>query len=945
MISDIVAGAGDINVNAERIQQSGARLAAYGAPTVIIHNSSDDYLVTNGILVSAAGSGRILSSGAAKVANSGASLTEVGRSQSDYYDANQRPDVPSIVIENSYDTNLPGNTGKAPGILVLGDIENLKGNTSLSNVSGNVSQFATIESYQLSMNVPNGDLFVNLPGRSWNLASVQAEWAGVLGSISPEYFGSLNGRNVPDAIAEYAANVVYNGDGQFTGSEDFTDYLIRRYGRGSGQDQQVILDGLIRGYWENDSEDTAGRTSYNGSSYTYTGNQNASDLSCVLWVCVTGVTDWTYTALKTLNTSHQAALSTADTSGSAQSALRVGGALAVNARNININAGIEVGARTDWSLDLNTATANEIAGIAAGNGLVRLNNVSALGGGDEVPNVYWDSDNQRIQVQRIDASGGGSVSLTGNIINTNTLGNIRVNSGYGDVQINNTTGYGLQLTDIDLGNGGQSVVRITDTLKSWSDGRAQTWWYVNQAGQDSVSVYNDANGASGLSSAGLSSVIGREFSYNPQAGARYEWTQEYHITRSYTGSTSVVGDTTSIPDDLGDWVTQIATADGKSYLTSEGTAVVRAPTGNDKAFMQWADADIDYTTVNVTQNAGGWGGYHAGTTFDLATEIKLTLTNSVKADHAIPIRFVGNSESRLQVDSNADVLIGGDIRNDVGTSRFDVNGGALLQAGGSLQGLDLQLNATSGIGGADQALNIIDSRVAGASVSASSQGDIFLASSGDFYAKAIQTQGDVTVRAKGGIYQHADAAGASISGDVLNLHSGSGSSIGGANAPLITQSNEINASAPGNVTLTQAVGNMNVGYIESTLGSVELNTPGGQILGAAPKAEDYDAQLQDKIATWQDMGVTDANHADSTINGYENLVERYYGDYWTIRDLANNPDGSFSLTATGMDRFRDQVAPAWAARRPMRKSTPRSRRATWRPGPSWSAPRASTRVC
>ncbi|WP_158295363.1 leukotoxin LktA family filamentous adhesin [Stutzerimonas nosocomialis] len=903
VISDIVAGAGDINVNAERIQQSGARLAAYGAPTVIIHNSSDDYLVTNGILVSAAGSGRILSSGAAKVANSGASLTEVGRSQSDYYDANQRPDVPSIVIENSYDTSLPGNTGKAPGILVLGDIENLKGSTSLSNVSGNVSQFATIESYQLSMNVPNGDLFVNLPGRNWSLASVQAEWANVIDGLSPS---SLSGRSVPNSIAEFAANVVYNANGQYD-RFGLNDYLIRQYGRGNGHDQHIIVGNAIDQYWETSDDYTANRAFLNGGNYIYTANVSANDHD--FWSGKTGARQWSYTALNAYNTANSAALSQADTSGSARSALRVGGALAINARNINVNAGIEVGSRTDWSLDLGSATAAEIAGIGATSGLVRLNNLNAIADGnglDDVPQVYWDVDNQRIQVQRIKASGGGSVSLTGNIINTNTLGNITVNSGYGDVQINNSTGHGMQLSDIDLGNGGQSVVRITDTLKSWGDGRAQTWWYVNQAGQDSVSVYNDANGATGLASAGLSSVIGREFSYNPQTGARYEWTHDYHITRDYAGATTVRGDG---PVEPGPWTSEIATADGNAYRVSDGTVVVRAPTGNGQAFMQWADADIDYTTVYSNGAiSNGWGGFDNSTQFNLATDIKLTVTNSVKADHAIPIRFVGNSESRLKVDSNADVLIGGDIRNDVGTSRFDVNGGALLQAGGSLQGLDLQLNATSGIGSADQALNIIDSRVTGASVSASSQGDIFLASSGDFYAKAIQASGDVTVRAKGGIYQHADAAGASISGDVLNLHSGSGSSIGGVNAPLITQSNEINASAPGNVTLTQAVGNMNVGYIESTLGSVELNTPGGQILGAAPKAEDYDAQLQDKIATWQDMGVTDANHADSTINGYENLVERYYGDYWTIRELANNPDGSFSLTATGMDRFRDQVA-------------------------------------
>ena len=348
MIGDLIAGAGDIRVGADRIQQSGANLTAYGAPTVIIHNSSDDYLVTNGILVSAAGTGSITSTGAAKLANSGATLTEVKRSQSDYYDATQRPSVPSIVIENTYDTNLAGNTSPAPGILVLGDIENLKGNTSLSNTSGNVSQFATIESYQLSMNVPNGDLFVSLPGRSWNLASVQSEWANVINGLNPSSLSS--GRNVPDAIAEFAANVVYNGSYAFTSKEAFTDYLIRNYGSGNGTDQQIILDGMVRGYWETDDDNTANRVWFKDTRYEYSGNMSASDHN---WLTNnTGVWDWRYTMMQAYKTQNSAALGQSDTSGSTASALRVGGALAINAKNININAGIEVGARTDWSLNL-----------------------------------------------------------------------------------------------------------------------------------------------------------------------------------------------------------------------------------------------------------------------------------------------------------------------------------------------------------------------------------------------------------------------------------------------------------------------------------------------------------------------------------------------------------------------------------------------------------------
>lgn len=923
VIGDIIAGAGDIKVGADEISQSGAALTAYGAPSVIIHNSSDDYLVTDRILVSAPGSGKIVSTGAAKVASSGATLSEVGQSQSTYYDTDQRPTQPSIMIVNSYDTDLPGNNSPAPGMLVLGDIENLKGSTTLRNESGNVSQFARIESKQVTMEVPNGDLFINLPGRSWNLASVQSEWAGVISNWIPDAYTGTWGRTVPDSVAEYAANLLFNtnpdGSLKFGDSTDFSVHLLRDNGGaagGTGSKPKLFIGFGERDYRETSADDNANWLLVEEQKISLTGNVSADDHH---WLTGdTGLWHWWYPKVRSMQTRNTAALGAADTSGSSQSALTVGGSLAINAKNININAGIEVGTKTDWSLNLNGSTAAEIAGIGASTGFHQLNSVFAIAdgndasdGADALPSVYWDAANQRIQVGRIDAAGGGSVSLTGNIINTNTLGRITVNSGLGDIAINNSSGHAVLLQDMDVGGASQSVVKITDTLKTWSTGAnaggVQTWWYVNQAGQDSVSAYNNSNGASSLETAALDSTTGRSFAYNPRAGARYEWTYSYDVSRSYTGGTSVASDAGEMPGEVGAWTSNIETADGRNYLVSEGDVVVRAPTGNSQALMQWATADVDYTTATVTSGPGGWGGYGVGTEFSVATGARVEITNSVKADHAIPIRFVGQSAANIQVDSNADVLIGGEVRNSIGTTSIDVSNGGLLQAGGSLLAQHLDLNASAGIGSAGAALNLIDSRTAGASVSAASQGDIHLAVQGDLYAKRIVTPGDITIHAEGGIYQHSAAVGASIDGDVLNLHSASASTIGSASQPLVTQSNEINASAPGDILLTQAVGNMNVGFIATTFGNVELNTPLGQILSTPPKGDTFEADMLEKVALWERMGVMNPNHAQTTVNGYENLVERYYADYWSIREQAVTPDSEFRLTANGLALYAGQV--------------------------------------
>lgn len=926
VIGDIIAGAGDIKVGADEITQAGAQLTAYGAPTVVIHNSSDDYLVTNRVLVSAPGSGKITSTGAAKVASSGATLREVGSSQSTYYDADQRPTAPSIMVVNSFDTGLPGNNSPAPGMLVLGGIENLRGSTTLRNESGNVSQFARIESKQLTVEVPNGDLFINLPGRSWGLASVQTEWANRTDAWSPEAMtGGDWARSVPESVVELAGNVLYNANGDGspirTDSYDLTVHLVRDNAgaaAGTGQSPVILLGSGQREYRETSADDNANWTLDYDKATSITGNVSADDHD--FWTGDTGLWSWVHPDVRTLQTQHAASLGQADTSGSSASAIKVGGSLFINARNINVNAGIEVGSKTDWSVNLGGATASEIAGIGAASGLHKLNSVSSIAdandgtdGADAMPDVYWDAANRRIQVNNIQATGGGSVSLNGNIVNTNTLGRITVNSGLGDITVNNTSGHAVLLQDMDVGSGGQSVVKITDTLKTWASGAnagaAQTWWYVNQAGDNTVSVYNNTNGATSLGTAQLDSTTGRSFDYNPLAGARFEWTQSYDVSRTYSGPAMIEGDAGELPGNLSAWRSNITTADGRSHTTSEGSVVVRAVTGNDQALMQWSSANIDYTDVEVSHlPSSDWGGYGGGTVFRVATGAQLQLTNSVKADHAIPIRFVGQQAASIQVTSNADVHLGGVVNNTVGTTTVDVTGGALLQAGGSLLAQHLQLNATGGVGSAGAALNLVDSRTAQASVSASSQGDIHLAMQGDLHAQRIVTAGDITVRAEGGIYQHAAAVGASIEGAVLNLHSASASTIGSASQPLITQSQEINASAPGSILLTQASGHMNVGTIATTFGNVELNTPSGQILGAAPKADAFDSELAKKIALWEGMGVGDSQHANTTIRGFENQVEQRYADYWTIRDLAVAPDTSFQLTSAGLALFKAQAA-------------------------------------
>ncbi len=79
--------------------------------------------------------------------------------------------------------------------------------------------------------------------------------------------------------------------------------------------------------------------------------------------------------------------------------------------------------------------------------------------------------------------------------------------------------------------------------------------------------------------------------------------------------------------------------------------------------------------------------------FDSAS---ITLTNSVKADNSIGINFSGSTSGSVTINSNAPVILSGDIVNPNGNTTITAQGSITNVAGGSLDSNNLTLQATGG---------------------------------------------------------------------------------------------------------------------------------------------------------------------------------------------------------------------------------------------------------
>lgn len=949
-VGDILAGGGDVKFKADAIISNGAQVDAYGVPVVVIRNNTKDFLVTNKIVLSTPGSGKVVSSGAADVRASGAAtINEHTKGESLVLAGEAAPSVPTLLIENTYDISLPGHSGPAPAISIQGDISNLRGATVVTNISGDMYQSGRVETLTLDMKSPSGSIYINGGEGMYDVVSPEGQWYSILQGWLPSALtgmgASVNNRSVADTVAEFAANVAFNANGTLN-MESLFDSMIRD----PFTTQRYIYLGGVSSYKRMNSGGSSGDTVENRKTFNY--GQGVWTWSGFRTQDVCDPCDgmaWNETyfspvrpMLTNASTAYQASVEPAT---NAPKGIYAGKSVNINSKYINVNAPIEAGKRNDWVINLDSNTASEIAAHNSGTGLYQLHDFSATvngaaatstaGNADTAPMVYWDRDNQQIRLAAIDASGGGSISISGGVVNTGrTYGQLTVNSGYGKVAIDNSTGKNLYLQSLDTGDGSRGWIKITDTLQPKVNGGQlyQTTWLVNEAGSSAIQVYDNSNGATTLDGAHLVSS-GSTASYNPLAGARYNWTYSYDISRTLQRDGNTVnGNTTMWETDGGcggaagalncntsGWSSSYTNPDGTIYKRSSPVIVTGQDTSDPNKYLTQTVTvkDLGYQTISVTDEKTG---FLKGDQFVWVNHVALDITESLKADNPIPVRFNGATASQITVNSNAGVTFGGAVRNTAGTTKVKTTSGDILaDAGAVLRTTAVDLVSAGRIGGANSAdaLQVVAEGDSAVTVkAAAAAGDVRLQVDGQANLDQISAGGSghaVDLLVNGAMRQASTRTGTVITADLVNLKSTSAGGIGAAGQALTVQTKELNASAPGDIYLKQASGDMAVGLIASEFGNIELSAPSGQIVGVAPTSSAFTDELAQKIAIWESMQLSDPAHSkvQTVVQGYEGSVKRSYADYWQMRELASDTSTTnFMLTGQGVDLYRGQVTAA-----------------------------------
>lgn len=550
LLNTLFASAGNVTVHADTVTGTGS-LTANGGASITVNNDSPDYLVLGQVRIPDLAGGHVNFSENAVVAST------VTATQNN-------PDGASNVSITDTFAQPVGNSQLGPAIFVGGSIENLGGLVEITNEHGSLGQFAPIVAQNVILNVPEGSLLIDLADGLLEPTGPNpiADWAPFM--IFPGG-NPKNGADADLAIA-YAVNAVYNPNFQYTNAADFTAALtftsdpsnpitpISHFGDGKNSAGATLLTyGVCL-------PDNSGPT----RSCNIGDNTAASPLNGYLDLCVLPGFGCGGRGVSLVPVEHLTASSTTNITAANEnttaSAINAN-TISIKATYIDINSNISAGPPTNWSVNLSSAAATEIANdqTAYQNGSVTnpnfiLNNVGVIGAGDSLIKVTYvagaTAADGKIVVDNVLAAAqvAASIKIDGGIMSTNAMGRIHVNAGLGQVQINNQTAVPITVDNISAGNadrlgGLTGSIEIIDRLKTTG---TDHYWYVYTPGQG-TNVYQSSNPDATMDQASLVSSNGStSFTYTPLPGMRWQWVETAFLKRNITlnalGADPTVGD-------------------------------------------------------------------------------------------------------------------------------------------------------------------------------------------------------------------------------------------------------------------------------------------------------------------------------------------------------------------------------------------------------------------
>ena len=555
VLGTLYAAGGDVAVHAGSLSGSGT-ITAYGGPSIVVTNDSPDYLVIAGVNIPDIPGGLVSFTGKAGAASDSSLLVDQSGASTS----------PTVTISENFDGSVGTNTGNyGRAVFISGPVENLGGVVNITNKSGSLGQAGTIYGEQVNISVPNGIYVVPPPASGVYFAGGNpvSEWQNAMifpggnpsdSSVAGSDFLGPN----PDLAVSYVANAEYNDGpttdplgqpiaGNYTTAQSLTQAIIGTAGSQWPYNQSYVYFGDSVPYAApgDDTSGTASNLTTLDSGGTISGTYQIGNGSNHGYFPLIPVEP-----LSESFTSYNSATLT----GSEDSSV-VARQIVIDASALDIDGQITAGQSTNWSLNLPASLTAPYQVVPGPSGQVVTGGVisydrsayanhnvtspifnipvSTLSPGDSQITATFNALTNQIIVDNVSASsGGGAVTLDGAIISTNTLGNIHVDGGLGQVSVNNQTGIPLVVQQIYTGSNSQtttvqSTVDITDTNQT---SNPQTL-YVYQPGQP-IDVYQGAAGATLGTGNASSTINGTSTTYQPETGLRWQWEEQASLGRT-----------------------------------------------------------------------------------------------------------------------------------------------------------------------------------------------------------------------------------------------------------------------------------------------------------------------------------------------------------------------------------------------------------------------------
>ncbi|MEN9733273.1 MAG: hypothetical protein RLZ45_1268, partial [Verrucomicrobiota bacterium] len=536
--------------------------------------------------------------------------------------------------------------------------------------------------------------------------------------------------------------------------------------------------------------------------------------------------------------------------------------------------------------------------------------------GDVLLGVTFDARTGELVVDDADIAVGTRLTLVGKIINTSAgTGRIRVESGGGGVSIENRTPFTIATGSISTpGTGLSTTLRIVDTLQP--EAVQQTLYrYVG----DEILVYRGPASADLLAGAPSGRLTGSAI-YQPKTDVRWEWTRTAYLERNVSIGVSEDG---SVRSGVTGWVFVNPREPWRYGSDGDPTSGrVVAGDGADPAFLRTLSATINGVSPIYHTSKDG-----QGRVYDWPTEVSLTVTDSVRADHPIAIVFKTGQAAGVRIDSTGGVTLRGPIESS--TVVIHAFGGTITAAsdGARITAEVVTLQAGSSIGLEGRALMINTGLLS----AQADTGSIFIAANtedperGVTLARVAAISGGITSITAGGDLLAAAADPSrpidySVAGGGIILVSRQGG-IGTVSAPIRTHVTPLDAphgvlasprarldatSAKG-VSIRNLRGDLLVGTVTSTGGDVSISTE-GSLYDAHSWTVNASRQAEiDRIL--RDLGMADTDAAISrAVATFEAAVRSRYTEYWALRNDGVVFNGRLQLRAGAYDRWAIRTA-------------------------------------